>query len=514
MSVRIVCPSCSAQLNIRDEHAGRPVKCPKCSYVIPASQAHSPAAPEGAALPPAPAPTAGPPPLPQPPPPMNLEDAPPAPGRPTAKPAETRPQPRGRDEDDEKARPRKRSRRRDNDDDDDYDQDRPRRRPPQKKSSAPTVLLVLGILLLGCCGAGGYGIYYGIQKVREAAEDLRRRQENNNWLASRSGYEQMKLNSFRSDVERILGPGRPATMENVTNAFRPGSFKIAEWEPRVAEGRVFYWRNGEDYILACFYPDADGKLQAKAWEPESRNPTAISGDPDDKKYLRLYSDGNGGGAPGGPAANVTAEQLAREYENAATADAKYKEKAILVDGTLNDITMRATDVVVILEGLPAAPGKPIGTKVFCVFETANSRDVWRLSRGQKVKIRGTGAGTFASFINVINCRLESQEADPSAQLQTSVFLNEFGKDAQAADEKYKDKALTLQAAVVESKDDAALILVGPFKKGSMIKIKANWSPDAKKQLENLKAGSRVTVKGEYSNFSDGTIYLNRCWLAP
>ena len=47
-----------------------------------------------------------------------------------------------------------------------------------------------------------------------------------------------------------------------------------------------------------------------------------------------------------------------------------------------------------------------------------------------------------------------------------------------------------------------------------IKIEATFPDDLRKQLENLKVGSRATVKGEYSSFSDGTISLNRCWLVP
>src|SRR5438105_14410769 len=48
MPVRVVCPSCATQLNIKDEHAGRPVKCPKCGYVIPPAQAAPPVVPPGA----------------------------------------------------------------------------------------------------------------------------------------------------------------------------------------------------------------------------------------------------------------------------------------------------------------------------------------------------------------------------------------------------------------------------------------------------------------------------------
>lgn len=45
MPVRVVCPSCATQLNVRDEHAGRPVRCPKCGFMIPPADAAAPPAP-------------------------------------------------------------------------------------------------------------------------------------------------------------------------------------------------------------------------------------------------------------------------------------------------------------------------------------------------------------------------------------------------------------------------------------------------------------------------------------
>jgi len=61
MPIRLTCPSCSATLSVKDEYAGRAVKCPKCGGVIPASQPAAPAAP-AAAPPPAKATPAAPPP--------------------------------------------------------------------------------------------------------------------------------------------------------------------------------------------------------------------------------------------------------------------------------------------------------------------------------------------------------------------------------------------------------------------------------------------------------------------
>src|SRR6185437_13625991 len=82
MALRIVCPSCAGQLNVKDEFAGRALKCPKCNYVIPPSfgpSAPPPVAPIAKLAPVAPKP---PPPVARPiapkaPEPLSLDDEPP-----------------------------------------------------------------------------------------------------------------------------------------------------------------------------------------------------------------------------------------------------------------------------------------------------------------------------------------------------------------------------------------------------------------------------------------------------
>jgi hypothetical protein len=100
------------------------------------------------------------------------------------------------------------------------------------------------------------------------------------------------------------------------------------------------------------------------------------------------------------------------------------------------------------------------------------------------------------------------------QAQAGPVFAEFAKDNKAADTNYKDKQITLLSFRVESKEDTFLILAGPAKSKETIKVKATWPFDSRKQLNDVKVGQRVTVKGEYSSFSDGTIYVNRCWLVP
>jgi predicted Zn finger-like uncharacterized protein len=57
MPIRITCPSCAATLSVKDENAGRAVKCPKCEGVIPVPTPVAPPPPPAPASPP-PAPAA------------------------------------------------------------------------------------------------------------------------------------------------------------------------------------------------------------------------------------------------------------------------------------------------------------------------------------------------------------------------------------------------------------------------------------------------------------------------
>ena len=124
-------------------------------------------------------------------------------------------------------------------------------------------------------------------------------------------------------------------------------------------------------------------------------------------------------------------------------------------------------------------------------------------------------GIFVSTVNLADCKLESREADPSLGVQAIGFISEFSREAKLSNEKYAEKQITVNQGYIESKEVSSLVLVGlPNKKGPTVKIKATFSDDLRKQLEDLKVGSRVTVKGEFSSFSDGTISLNRCGLVP
>lgn len=199
MPIRLVCPSCSAALSVKDEYAGRAVRCPKCGGVIPGTASAA-------------APSASKPALPSPLPPVPQE--PKAAQNPfevvneTEEPKGERPaeprtdsrtrgdergerparRDRGDDRNDEPVA--KRSKRKSPDDDyddrpvrkkrrrdDDYDDDGERPAGKKGRSKLPLILaIVFGSLIL-CCSGVSFGVYYVLQKagdrVQEVANDLK-----------------------------------------------------------------------------------------------------------------------------------------------------------------------------------------------------------------------------------------------------------------------------------------------------------------------------------------------------
>lgn len=444
MPIRITCPSCSATLSVKDEFAGRAVKCPKCAGIIPPQQAPATASePEAvAALPPPPAPP-------------EPKKAPAEPSDEPEKPAKTgskitgKPSPRSESDDrDEDDRPRKRRdederddersrdrdererrdeddrprRRRDDDDDDrprrrrrrddDDDDDRParNRRQQQGGSGVGLVLALVAGSLLVCCGGVGYGVYWFTnrvkQEVEKAAEDLK-----------------------KADA------AAPKKVEDLS----------------------------------------------------------------------------------GPAVASTAAEIATAYkDNKAAADTKYKDKVVTVEGALDAIDLMPDGTMYArLVGIGSV-GMAGNVQPRCVVQAGETNKVFNCSRGQTIKFRGRCAGLSGPFVDVMSAKVESTGPDPSVTVSVATYLADYARDEKAADEKYKDKQITLTGASVESKTGAAIYLVSSSKTAkTALKIKVAIAGDFRKQFENLKPGDRVAkIKGEGSGKFDNEVYLNRAWIVP
>lgn len=223
---------------------------------------------------------------------------------------------------------------------------------------------------------------------------------------------------------------------------------------------------------------------------------------------------------GGPPISISATELAREFKtDKAAAEAKYKDKNLLVEGKLSEITYGFDgEVNATLEGTPPDTGKLLGVTIRCVAGKADANKILGLSRGQTVKFKGKGGTLFANlFVDVVDAKFESAGADPAPTVSATGLLLEHAKNPTAADEKYNEKAIVITGAVVDSKENDSTLIVVSGAKGKVptTKIKVSLPLDAKGQIANLKPGEKVkAIRGEYSSSDASTIYINRAYIAP
>jgi predicted Zn finger-like uncharacterized protein len=391
MPIRLTCPSCSATLSVKDEFAGRAVKCPKCANVIPPSQPAPASPPAAPAAPPTDA--SGPP--------GPAKAAPAAPRTPSsedldppAKPAkgrtadrskdgdnDDRPPRKDRDRDDDDEKPRKRSPERDEDDDrprrkdrdrdedddrpakrkrrddeDDSDDDRPRRKQKSGGGGAMIALIICGTLLL-ICGGIGFSVWYFVYRIKEGVTQLI---ETTNPRVSQPGYFRLLVGTMtRTKVEETLGGGKVAGTADLEKVFAGDAARIGAWTPMAEKGRAVYWRNGDDYIIAAFNPSAEGesRLQMKEWRPKLGAP-AQDGTLDDERFVKDFPPNKNepgvplpkadkadpGPAPKadkpqeadktGPITLISAGDLIDDYkDDAAEADKAFLGQRLLITGT-------------------------------------------------------------------------------------------------------------------------------------------------------------------------------------
>ena len=546
MPIRITCPSCSATLSVKDEYAGRAVKCPKCGGVIPASQPApaepAPAAPAASSPPPPPAPPPAP------------EKAPHEDSDEPAKPAQTggrvvgKPVSRSKGADDEEERPRKRRdedddrdtrskkdsggekdgddgkgekrSRDDRDRDDDERGDRPKRRrrddddrparreKPPSGANAPLLVAIIGFFMLTCCGGVGYGIYWFYNKAKETVETV-------NFRVTRAGFDRLAVGTTtRAQAEQVLGGAKVATTQDLEKIFPGDAAAFEKWTPMVANGRAVFWRNGDDFLIAAFHPNVEGeaRLQMKEWKP-SVGLSVYAGEQSDITFLQKYPPGKkpvdppinppvGGGKddeppPGTEFVKVNSLDLAQEYKtNPAGADAQYKGKWLQVEGKIEYIDpgdARKTDDVtgVRLEGVPIRNGT---FEVRCFARQDQASKVLNLTRGQTATFKGkcTGIPT-AGFVWIDHCRVESNGNDPALVVTARNLILEFAKDKDAARKKYTDKeVLVTDVEFVSVSDSLANFKVSG--KGPAITIQANFTFRQDEKLAKLKPGDRVKFK--------------------
>ena len=405
----IQCPSCSAQLNIKDELAGRRVKCPKCETPIDV-------------------PVADPPPLPLPTPPSGPVAArvvkrpvaavpPPEPAAAAAASlsfdADEPPPPRkGRREDDDD-RPKRRSKAPRDDDEDDE-------KPRKKKSNTLLFLGIGGAVLFVLCGGCGFGIFRAMMEVGEGIDSLAEKNE----LVNSANTAKLKPGMTKPEVESILGPGRQLgeyemrkILENSNNQSKAKEY-IEDWLPWIKKGYVQVWRNRSEHVFVAYAgsPDSDGTLKGLSHLLNTGNtlasstpiplPSNLAADADAVRLGIASPDRttpvdpqpstpkNSTPPKAGPAPTkvdfeVTALGILNEFiANSKTADEKYRGKKVKIAGTV-----RAT----VLSGSLTLLGKTDSGQTYQVvllFPANQRQGITDLKTNAAVSVVGT-VGAFA-----------------------------------------------------------------------------------------------------------------------
>jgi hypothetical protein len=217
------------------------------------------------------------------------------------------------------------------------------------------------------------------------------------------------------------------------------------------------------------------------------------------KHARVLGTAQGSG----PAveATVSAKDLVAD-------PAKYKGKLIQVNGEVKS-------------GNPAKPNATLtlaGTdtkSVICLCAPGEFDKALKAGRGAQVEIKGLVADAAGGFTTMNDCAVvKATPAGPP--LRAANFTREFAQDAAKAEQKYKDKAVTVTGKV-EAVGDGKIVLTGftdPKKKLMSQKITANFGPDWKEALAKVKAGDEATVSGDFDSYHEGDAALSGCWLLP
>ncbi|HEY6242711.1 MAG TPA: hypothetical protein VIX17_02120 [Pyrinomonadaceae bacterium] len=102
-----------------------------------------------------------------------------------------------------------------------------------------------------------------------------------------------------------------------------------------------------------------------------------------------------------PSYTLSADQLYSEYKaNEVAADAKYKGKIVLVSGTIQNIGKDILDSAYIVVG-----GEGFLDGIQCSFTKGEEGSVARLSKGQRVSVKGEVSGKMGN-VQLNKCSLQ------------------------------------------------------------------------------------------------------------
>lgn len=158
-----------------------------------------------------------------------------------------------------------------------------------------------------------------------------------------------------------------------------------------------------------------------------------------------------GKKPPGEALKVKAVALAQEFvDDAKAAEAKYKDKNLIVEGEVETANKNFANGKVIVKGVKKSPKDVFTANLYCTPIAAETDKALQLFKGQAVKVRGTCVGASplgGAFL--ADCDFELVGPSKKLMKKASELTEEHAKDKEAAVKNYQDREIIVSGVVSE-----------------------------------------------------------------
>jgi hypothetical protein len=200
---------------------------------------------------------------------------------------------------------------------------------------------------------------------------------------------------------------------------------------------------------------------------------------------------------------LTVEQLGQEaLTDKTAAEKKYKGKYVEVEGPVEGLVYVPT-----FDRYEAVSLKGQGPMhVQCMhLEGKSAEQAANLTKGQKVKIRGTFDGVADYLITLVNGELVEVGTDPAIAVSAGQLTKEYSADENGSNKKFKDKQLVLDGMIASiDTEKMSLFLEGIDPSAAKgLRIRAYLPNNFKRTVAGLTRGQTIKVKGECRGKADG-----------
>jgi hypothetical protein len=187
---------------------------------------------------------------------------------------------------------------------------------------------------------------------------------------------------------------------------------------------------------------------------------------------------------------VGAEALRQEIDKDRAATVKkYEAVTVELSGVIRTVGSRGEETFVTLETGP-------GLGLMCVF--ADEKQPWaKVSRGQKIKVRGLWSATLAQD-GLVQCTIVERGPSTTLEMSAEALAEKFAKDKDAVRKEYSEKPLVVMGVVSDMRrNDLGAVRI--FLKGAeAVRVDCGFDAADRAEAESVRMGQRVLLIGEFA----------------